>query len=339
MTRKTAIIVCPGRGTYNAPELGYLKRYHGDKLDFLAMIDDVRKQNQQIPITTLDEAERFLARNQGRGDNASLLIYACAVADYMSINKDLYDVVGVTGNSMGWYLTLSIGGALTFENGARLVNTMGGIMTEHGVGGQLVYGLVDDDWRINPDKVKILDTVLETHPDLSMSIYLGGMAVIGGTESDIKQAMSKLPNAGHFPFQIKGHSAFHTPLLSHCVNHAQNSLKPTLFSSPKLPLIDGFGNIWSPQSTHIQALYDYTLGRQIDETYNFSKAIEVSAKEFAPDVFIVLGPGTTMGAPVAQTLISQSWQNIISKKTFQTRQTKNPIILSMGIEEQRALCV
>ena len=30
MTRKTAVVICPGRGTYNATELGYLGRHFPD---------------------------------------------------------------------------------------------------------------------------------------------------------------------------------------------------------------------------------------------------------------------------------------------------------------------
>jgi [acyl-carrier-protein] S-malonyltransferase len=42
------------------------------------------------------------------GDNASLLIYACALADFAAIDRDRFEVVAVTGNSMGWYLALEL---------------------------------------------------------------------------------------------------------------------------------------------------------------------------------------------------------------------------------------
>jgi len=53
MSKKTAIVVCPGRGTYNADELGYLTRHHSDKASFIDMIDRIRKEAGQEAISTI----------------------------------------------------------------------------------------------------------------------------------------------------------------------------------------------------------------------------------------------------------------------------------------------
>ncbi len=344
MSKKTAIVVCPGRGTYNAAELGYLTRFHADKAQFISQMDRVRSDAGQISISDLDGSERFSPSKHGRGDNASLLIYTCAMADFMAIDRDAYDIVAVTGNSMGWYLSLAASGALSMSDGARLVNTMGGIMTEHGDGGQIVFSLMDEDWKVDPDKKAAIDIVLgealmRDDVFVAMSIHLGGMAVLAADQAGLDFLMAKLPKDDRFPFQIRGHSAFHSGLLDHCVDLAREQLKSDMFQKPNIPLIDGLGNIWMPHATDKAALYDYTLGRQINETYNFGKAIENAAKEFAPDVFIVLGPGTTMGAPVAQTLISIDWQGLGGKTDFKQRQTDNPIVLSMGMADQRGQTV
>ena len=95
------------------------------------------------------------------GDNASLLIYACALADFAAIDRDKYDIVAVTGNSMGWYLALACAGILDFEGGARLVNNMGGMMHNHGKGGQIVWPIVDADWRIDIEKVNLVNNLIE----------------------------------------------------------------------------------------------------------------------------------------------------------------------------------
>lgn len=332
--KKSALVVCPGRGTYNAAELGYFAANHGDQSDFMAMIDRVRVKAGQDPISDLDAAERFSPSQHGRGDNASLLIYACAVADYNCINNDLYDIVGVTGNSMGWYLALASGGALSLENGATLVNTMGKIMTDNGAGAQVVYSVVNEEWQTDRAKMSAIEQALH-HPDVHISIHLGGMKVLAVGDAGLKHALATLPKDDRFPFQIRGHAAFHSALLSHCKALGQAAVPRDWFEQPKVPLIDGLGNFWSPGSTDVDALYAYTLGRQIDETFNFSKAIEVGVKELAPDVIIVLGPGTTLGAPVAQTLIDLNWQGLDSKSAFKARQDSAPFLLSMGMADQR----
>lgn len=337
--KKTAIVVCPGRGTYNADELNYLTRHHSDKKSFIDMVDRVRVEAGQDPISEIDAADTFSSARHGSGENASLLIYACALADFFSINRDEYDIVGITGNSMGWYLSLAAGGALSLEDGARLVNGMGQIMTEHGVGGQVVYPSVDDDWKPSDKKQKLINNALSMVGDLTLStsIHLGGLHVFAGGDRGIRHLMSELPKDGVFPLRLRGHSAFHSAQLDHIVPMAKSAFKADMFGQPDIPLIDGQGNIWPQFSTDTNALYDYTLGRQINGTYDFTRAVQTCAKEYAPDAFIVLGPGGTMGAPVAQSLIEMDWRGLSGKAEFQKRNKQTPLIISMGREDQRAL--
>ena len=83
-----------------------------------------------------------------------------------------------------------------------------------------------------------------------------------------------------------------------------------------------------------------SLDRQeVVETYDFTQAIRVAAREFAPDLFIVPGPGTTLGGAVAQSLIQANWLGLASKADFQKRQSEKPLLVAMGLEEQRSLAV
>jgi hypothetical protein len=81
------------------------------------------------------------------------------------------------------------------------------------------------------------------------------------------------------------------------------------------------------------------LGHQVTEPYDFTHAIRTAAREFAPDLFIVTGPGTTLGGAVAQSLILSDWQGMASKADFQTRQAADPLLVSMGMADQRGLVV
>ena len=71
--------------------------------------------------------------------------------------------------------------------------------------------------------------------------------------------------------------------------------------------------------------------------YDFTRAVQVGVKEFAPDRVIILGPGATLGGAVAQSLIGINWQGWASKEDFATRQKTDPYILAMGMEDQRKL--
>jgi [acyl-carrier-protein] S-malonyltransferase len=340
--KETALVICPGRGTYNAAELGYLKRLHGGAGAMLATLDALRQSYGQIGISALDGAEKFAPSLHMTGDNASLLIYACALADFAAINRDRYDVVAVTGNSMGWYLALACAGVIGFEAGARLVNNMGGIMHRDGTGGQIIWSLVDSDWRVDQEKTKLLRDLsdeVEARADISVhiSIHLGGMVVFAADEAGLKYLNERLPRDDRFPMRLMHHAAFHSPLLNHIVPLARAANPVEDFGRGDIATIDGQGRIWSPGAFDPAAIYDYTLGAQLTHSYDFTRGVQVAAAEFAPDKIIVLGPGTTLGAPTAQALIASGWRGFAGKADFQARQADNPVILAMGIAEQRAL--
>lgn len=353
MSKQTAVVICPGRGTYNQSELGYLSKYHDfgsskcnkEISDFIESIDQARKRTGQIAISELDQSEKYRSRIHGTGDNASALIYACALADFKKINRDKYDIVAVTGNSMGWYLALACAGVLQGHAGFDVVNTMGTLMHTDGIGGQVIYPLVNSNWQYDPSLAAMCDQVVDELNKIesiriATSIELGGMRVLAANDEGIKALLEKLPpQQDRFPFQLLNHSAFHSSILKHIPEMAMSHLSKRLFDEVKIPLVDGRGKIWRQGAFNLDEIYDYTFNHQITQPYNFSAAIEVCVKEFSPDKLIVLGPGTTLGPPVAQQLIDLSWLNLDSKDSFVSQQKDNPFLLSMGISEQRAYVI
>jgi len=345
MSRKRALVVAPGRGTYNRDELGYLKRHHADKAALIGMIDAYRAERGQTPVGALDGAERYSAAVHTRGDNASPLIYACAYADYLSIDRDAYEVVAVTGNSMGWYIALACGGAASAEGGLAIVNTMGTLMHESLIGGQLLHPFVDVDWREVPGRrAELLALMAEigARPGhaLSLSIDLGGMLVFAGDEAGLGAMAAALPTEqDRYPLRLANHAAFHSPLQAPVAAAGQAALGEALFGAPNVPMIDGRGHIWRPHETRPADLRAYTLGAQVTQPYDFTRALQTGVKEFAPDAVIVLGPGTTLGGAVAQSLIACRWRGLASKTDFTAMQRDDPFVLAMGMAEQRARVV
>ena len=343
---KTAVFVCPGRGVYNKSELGYLVRHHADKAELIAMFDRQRRRQDQPALAELDGAKAYSNAIFTRGDNASALIFVCTFADFLSIDRDAYEIVAIAGNSMGWYSTLACAGAVSPEAGFEIANTMGQLMQESLIGGQTVYPFVGEDWV--PDfsrKAELLGLVGQVagNPgcELALSIDLGGLLVVAGNEAGLKAfetAVPPLPQ-GRFPMRLINHAAFHTSLQKPVAERGRAILSSRLLGAPRLPLIDGRGAIWQPFETDPQALWDYTFGAQVTETYNFTRSIIVAAREFAPDVFIISGPGATLGGAVAQSLIVADWRGLKSKTSFQEIQQAAPLLISMGLEAQRgAVC-
>ena len=337
---KTAVVICPGRGTYNAAELGYLGRNFPDA-GLLARFDALRAAAGQDTLTALDGAERFSMARHTRGDNASGLIFAASLGDFLSIDRAGIDIVAVTGNSMGWYTALACGGALAPEAGFTVANTMGTLMQQAMIGGQLIHPWVDEDWTPDPArKAQLLAQVKEISErgdaELFLSIDLGGMLVLAGNDAGLKAFEAAVePVQGRFPMRLGNHAAFHTPLMEPVAVQGRAALPRDLFGQPQLPLIDGRGAIWWPGSADTGALYDYTLGHQVTQPYDFTRALTVAAREFAPDLFIILGPGTTLGGAAAQALICASWRGMAGKGDFQALQAEGGLLAAMGLPDQR----
>ncbi len=336
MSRKSALVIAPGRGTYNKEELGYLARHHGDKPDLIDGFDALRRASGETPVSELDGATNYSAARFTRGDNASALIYSCAYADYMSIDQQQFDIVGITGNSMGWYIAMACAGVLSPDAGFELVNTTGRLMHDSMIGGQILYPVVDENWVEVPGRRAALMQMIDDTDGLYLSIDLGGMIVFAGTESALETSTARLePLQGRFPMRLKNHAGFHAPLQQPVAEQAQSALAHLSLQQPHSPLIDGRGGLWQPPLCDLAALWHYTLGPQIVTPYDFTRALRNALRELAPDVVIILGPGTTLGGAVAQTLIASDWHGLGNKYDFSARQDADPLILSMGIAAQR----
>ncbi|UWR60494.1 ACP S-malonyltransferase [Phaeobacter inhibens] len=340
--KRTAVLICPGRGTYNKTELGYLSRYHSEKQALISAFDALREAAGQERVSALDAAGRYSVSKYTRGEVASPLIYASAIADAQSLAEDI-DVVAVTGNSMGWYIALAAAGVLSPQAGFEVVNTMGQLMQQHLIGGQLVYPCQSEDWQLDRRrKVELLQLVsdIANRPghQLSLSIDLGGMLVLAGNAEGLDAFERAVPPVqDRFPMRLANHAAFHTELQAPVAAAGRARLSQSLFGPAKKPLVDGRGQIWWPGADTVERLWGYTLNTQVVEPYHFTRAVQVAAQEFAPDLFIVAGPGTTLGGAVAQSLVQINWQGLSNKAAFKARQEQVPLVVAMGDPVQRAL--
>ena len=338
--KKTALVVCPGRGTYNKAELGYISNNCADKA-LLAQFDAVRSAAGVATVSELDQQRVFSRSTHLKAENAAALIFAAGLADYRSINSEKFDVVAVTGNSMGWYTALGCAGVLAPDNGMQLVTDMAQL-TADGAGAQFIYPVIDDNWCPDPERTALVQQQLSRNPgDLFMSIAYGGYAVLAGSEIAVKVAMAALPPCDErFPLLLSGHAAFHTGFMQAASDKALSLWPAARFGQPQLPLIDGRGQIWPNFGSDLSALQRYTLQHQVCQAYDFSKALQVAVKEFAPEHIILLGPGASLGGAVAQSLIQIGWHGLRSKQDFvAAQQSAEPYVLSMGLQEQRQVLV
>ncbi|HEU4734106.1 MAG TPA: hypothetical protein VFT22_39720 [Kofleriaceae bacterium] len=335
MTRLRALIVCPGRGSYGRAQLGSLPAAH----PVVEALDAFRARLGRPGVSELDRAPGYAPHLHVAGEHASLLTFAATAVDLAAIDRERIDVVGVTGNSMGFYTALYAAGALDLGGAARLVETLGHYQAGNVIGGQLMYPVVGDDWRRSPAHEAAVAAALD-HPGVQVSIRLGGTVVLGTSDEGLAHARRVLPlverGGVRYPAQLALHSAFHTPLMAQTAERAQRDLADLPLRSPEITLIGGDGAVHRPWAAPA-ALWGYTLGAQIVEPFDFSRAIATALGELGPDVIVLPGPGDGLGSAVAQVMIAQRWRGLTDRAAFTAMQAgERPIVLAMARAGQRA---
>lgn len=343
---RPAVVLCPGRGSYTASELGYLSRPapRAPLRRLQAAIDAVdarRVARGDRALRDLDANDSFSA-DMLRGENAAGLTFACTAADFLRLDAHALEIVAVGGNSMGWYSALFVAGALDLDDTFELVETMGGATRDGSVGGQLVYPMVDEQWHADAERRAQVDAAIAAAgaagKRAGWSIRYGGFAVLWAEDAGIETLRRTLPEikvgARKYPLELPGHSAFHSPLLQAVSESAMTRLAGLSWRAPDAPLIDGRGHAWRRLGGDPDALRRYTLQTQVLETFDFSATVRVALREYAPEVLVLLGPGDTLGAAVAQVLIEERWQGIDSRDAFARRQQEDPLLISMARPEQ-----
>lgn len=323
-------ILCPGRGSYTEKTLRTLPPEH----PWVRRADELRAEYGLAALSELDSAEKFSAALHLRPANVSLLIWLATMLDSAAAMQQ-GECVCVAGNSMGWYTGLAVAGALSFDDGFRLVQEMALLQERHSGGGQIIYPLIGEDWRADGARAEAVRAALASSDGRAFpSIALGGFAVLAGTEEGIAHLLRSLPQvklgANTYPFRLLQHGAYHTPLVQPVADAAWETLSRLEFRAPRTTLIDGRGVRFTPWATDLGALRGYTLRQQVVEPYDFTRSVRVALREHAPDELVLPGPGNTLGGICGQILCAEGWRGTASKTDFEREQAgPRPLVRSL----------
>lgn len=326
MTKPTAVLLCPGRGSYTKDELGFVGRTlrAGPVAEALAACDAWRQSLGRPTLSEIDGADKFRPGLHLDGENAAELIYFGTMA-HAELLRERYDILAVAGNSLGWYTALPASGALDATSGWRLVATMAALQKQV-PGGQVLMTNVDDDWSRNLELTVATSAVVNALRDrgeetfCDFSIHLGGHEVLAGTEAAVTALLTHLPKVKvgerEFPFRLAGHGPFHTRLCASTSAQATAMLAGLPVGMPRCHLIDGFGNVHSPWSADPRELLHYTTHAQVLETFDFTACVRTAMREFQPDVLLCAGPGSSLRAPVGHTVLAEGWRGLRDKQAL-----------------------
>jgi [acyl-carrier-protein] S-malonyltransferase len=335
-----AAVAFPARGSYGPASLGSLPEAH----PWVRRADQLRREVHLAPLSGLDRALAFDPAVHLRSANASPLTFLCGLLDAERIAGD-HEVVVVVASSTGWYTALAASGALEFDDAFRLVQTMALLAEEpldaDDPGGQLIYPLTDEEWRIDPVRATTLDSALAEHagenghhPTVHRALELGAFTVLSGTDAGLERVTSALPpvqiGSRRFPLRPAMQEAWHTPLRKRVAADASRTLGGLRWAAPNVTLVDGRGSRFTPYSTDPAELARHTVEEQPVMTYDFARGLRVALREYAPDVILLPGPGASLAEVSAQIIVAEGYRGIRTRAELETLQAgPAPILLSM----------
>jgi [acyl-carrier-protein] S-malonyltransferase len=326
-----AALVFPGRGSYTAASLGSLPPDH----PLVAQAEAIRASYELPSLVELDRAPAFEPRTHLRPANISPLIYVVSLLDAAAALRD-HRVVVALGNSLGWHTALAAAGVLSFADGFRLVQELA-LLQERALpaGGQVIYPLTDAEWRPDPDmRSAVAAAIAGGAGEVFPSIDLGGYVVLAATETGMQRLLGDLPpvQVGErgYPLRLALHGPDHTPLMARVAAAATTGFGELHWSAPQVALVDGRGVRWSPWSTDPADLRDYTLGVQPVVPYEFATSLRVALREWAPEVLVLPGPGSSLGGICGQIVVAEGYRGIRDRRGFALAQREAPVFLSMG---------
>ena len=195
----------------------------------------------------------------------------------------------VAGHSLGEFSALVASGALSFEDGLRLVAARANAMQkacEANPGTMAAIIGVDDE--------KVEEICAEVSKDGKLVIPANyncpGQLVISGDIEAINEACEKLKEAGAkraLPLKVGG--AFHSPLMQPAKDELQAAIEQTTFSAPQCPVYQNVDAKPYTDAAEIKA----NLIAQLTSPVRWTKSVQNMIADGADD-FTECGPGKAL---------------------------------------------
>ena len=215
-------------------------------------------------------------------------LFLHSVISALCLGKDFAPAM-VAGHSLGELSALVAAGALSFEDGVKLVSARAIAMQKacEAAPGTMaaVIGLPDE-------KIEEICTEVSTDGNIVVAANYNcpGQLVISGNVDAINAACEKLKAAGAkraLPLKVGG--AFHSPLMQPAKEELEKAIKATTFSEPKCPVYQNVDAQPHTDPAEIQA----NLIAQLTSSVRWTASVQNMIKAGADD-FTECGPGKAL---------------------------------------------
>ncbi|MBQ3690233.1 MAG: ACP S-malonyltransferase [Bacteroidales bacterium] len=215
-------------------------------------------------------------------------VFLHSVISVLALGGDFAPEV-TAGHSLGEFSALTAAGALSFEDGLRLVSKRAAAMQKCCESGQssmaAVLGLEDSQIEDICAKVALQGQIV-----VAANYNCPGQVVISGTVSGVDAASKLLEEAGAkrvVKLQVSG--AFHSPLMEPAKNELADAIAKTEFKTPKCPVYQNVNALAVTSPEDIKA----NLISQLTSPVRWTKTIQNIIAQGVSE-FIECGPGNVL---------------------------------------------
>ncbi|MGM9705806.1 MAG: ACP S-malonyltransferase [Prevotella sp.] len=215
-------------------------------------------------------------------------VFLHSVISALCTNEDVTPDM-VAGHSLGELSALVVAGALSFEDGLKLVYARAMAMQKacEAVPGTMaaVIGLPDETIETICSECSSDDNIV-----IPANYNCPGQLVISGSKVAIEQACEKLKAAGAkraLPLKVGG--AFHSPLMQPAKEELQKAIENTTFSTPKCPVYQNVDGKPHTDAAEIKL----NLIAQLTSSVRWTSSVQNMIADGADD-FTECGPGKTL---------------------------------------------
>lgn len=222
--------------------------------------------------------------------NAQPCLYTVELAAFAALRAAGVTPGRLAGFSLGELSALCAAGAVSFEDGLRLVMERGRLMDE--AAGQVDSGMVA--------VVKLDDATVEALCARFDQVYpvnynCPGQVAVAGLTANLEGFKAAVKEAGGRALPLKVSGGFHSPFMAQAGAAFGQVLAQANIVAPELPL---YSNVTGgPYEGNVKEL----LTRQISSPVRWSQILNHMAGQ-GTDTFIEVGPGQTLCGFVAKTL-------------------------------------
>ena len=204
-------------------------------------------------------------------------------------------VAMMAGHSLGEFSALVVAGALSFDDGLRLVAARANAMQEacEANPGTMaaIIGLPDEKVE------EVCSSISQDGKVVVAANYnCPGQLVISGDKEGISEACEKLKAAGAkraLPLKVGG--AFHSPLMQMAKDKLQKAIEETTFATPKCPV---YQNVDGKPHTDAEEI-KRNLIAQLTSSVRWTSSVQNMIADGADD-FTECGPGKALQGMIAR---------------------------------------